>query len=154
MLISKLTEATAVSLGNVFQTTSDDGFLLQSQIKENKDKIKLNNQLPYLVGNVVEVLEMQPEEDEEEDGANVDLDSQRRGKCVVLKTSTRQTIFLPVVGLVDADTLKPADLVGVNKVLLQFPYLASGALSQPREALHDVSFYHIHNSQSRVITAL
>lgn len=96
------------------------------QVKENKDKIKLNNQLPYLVGNVVEVLEMQPEEDEEEDGANVDLDSQRRGKCVVLKTSTRQTIFLPVVGLVDADSLKPADLVGVNKVLLQYSYLASG----------------------------
>ncbi len=62
---------------------------------------------------------MQPEEDEEEDGANVDLDSQRRGKCVVLKTSTRQTIFLPVVGLVDADALKPSDLVGVNKVRLQ-----------------------------------
>jgi ATP-dependent 26S proteasome regulatory subunit len=36
-----------------------------------------------------------------------DLDSQRQGKCVVLKTSTRQTIFLPVVGLVDADTLRP-----------------------------------------------
>jgi hypothetical protein len=30
----------------------------------------------------------------------VDLDSQRQGKCVVLKTSTRQTVFLPVVGLV------------------------------------------------------
>ena len=26
-----------------------------------------------------------------------------------------QTIFLPVVGLVDPDTLKPGDLVGVNK---------------------------------------
>ncbi len=34
---------------------------------------------------------------------------------MVLKTSTRQTIFLPVVGLVDADKLKPGDLVGVNK---------------------------------------
>ena len=45
----------------------------------------------------------------------MDLDSQRQGKCVVLKTSTRQTIFLPVVGLVDADALKPGDLVGVNK---------------------------------------
>lgn len=51
----------------------------------------------------------------QEDGAAVDLDSQRQGKCVVLKTSTRQTIFLPVVGLVDADSLKPGDLVGVNK---------------------------------------
>jgi hypothetical protein len=34
---------------------------------------------------------------------------------VVLKTSTRQTIFLPVIGLVDAAELKPNDLVGVNK---------------------------------------
>jgi len=58
---------------------------------------------------------MNPEDDAEEDGANIDLDSQRKGKCVVLKTSTRQTIFLPVVGLVDPDSLKPGDLVGVNK---------------------------------------
>nr|CAD1837630.1 unnamed protein product [Ananas comosus var. bracteatus] len=57
---------------------------------------------------------MNPEDEAEEDGANVDLDSQRKGKCVVLKTSTRQTIFLPVVGLVDPDKLKPGDLVGVN----------------------------------------
>lgn len=88
---------------------------LKEKIKENQEKIKLNNQLPYLVGNIVEVLDIKPEEEEEEDGAAVDLDSQRQGKCVVLKTSTRQTIFLPVVGLVDAASLKPGDLVGVNK---------------------------------------
>lgn len=33
----------------------------------------------------------------------------------MLKTSTRQTIFLPVIGLVDAKDLTPNDLVGVNK---------------------------------------
>lgn len=33
------------------------------------------------------------EEEEEEDGANIDLDSRRKGKCVVLKTSTRQVII-------------------------------------------------------------
>uniref|UniRef100_A0ACD5XXI2 Uncharacterized protein n=1 Tax=Avena sativa TaxID=4498 RepID=A0ACD5XXI2_AVESA len=87
----------------------------KDKIKENQEKIKLNKQLPYLVGNIVEILEMNPEDEAEEDGANIDLDSQRKGKCVVLKTSTRQTIFLPVVGLVDPDTLKPGDLVGVNK---------------------------------------
>ncbi|KAH9602081.1 hypothetical protein KSS87_008502 [Heliosperma pusillum] len=109
----------------------------KEKIKENQEKIKLNKQLPYLVGNIVEVekhddsssfcvllsdnnclfeiLEMNPEDEAEEDGANIDLDSQRQGKCVVLKTSTRQTIFLPVVGLVDPDKLKPGDLVGVNK---------------------------------------
>ncbi|KAK1280677.1 hypothetical protein QJS04_geneDACA014896 [Acorus gramineus] len=88
---------------------------LKEKIRENQEKIKLNKQLPYLVGNIVEILEMKPEDEAEEDGANVDLDSQRKGKCVVLKTSTRQTIFLPVVGLVDPDILKPGDLVGVNK---------------------------------------
>lgn len=31
--------------------------------------------------------------DQEEDGANIDLDSQRKGKCAVIKTSTRQ-VFL------------------------------------------------------------
>ena len=58
--------------------------------------------------------QMKPE-DEDEDDSGLDLDPQRQGKCVVLKTSTRQTIFLPVVGLVDANSLKPSDLVGVNK---------------------------------------
>ncbi|AQK84075.1 26S proteasome regulatory subunit 6A homolog-like isoform X1 [Zea mays] len=62
----------------------------KEKIKENQEKIKLNKQLPYLVGNIVEILEMNPEDEAEEDGANIDLDSQRKGKCVVLKTSTRQ----------------------------------------------------------------
>jgi 26S proteasome regulatory subunit T5 len=74
----------------------------------------MNKQLPYLVSNVVELLELGPEA-EEDDGANVDLDSQRTGMSAVVKTSTRQTIFLPVIGLVDHEKLKPGDLVGVNK---------------------------------------
>ena len=39
----------------------------------------------------------------------------RKGKCAVIKTSTRQTVFLPLIGLVPAEQLKPGDLVGVNK---------------------------------------
>lgn len=90
---------------------------LQSQadkIKENTEKIKVNKTLPYLVSNVIELLDVDPQ-DTEEDGAVVDLDSQRTGKCAVIKTSTRQTYFLPVIGLVDPEQLKPGDLVGVNK---------------------------------------
>jgi 26S proteasome regulatory subunit T5 len=109
-------------LENEIRVLKDEATRLQldqnsykEKVKENKEKIKLNNQLPYLVGNIVEVLDIKPEEEEEEDGATADLDSQRQGKCVVLKTSTRQTIFLPVVGLVDANALRPGDLVGVNK---------------------------------------
>jgi 26S proteasome regulatory subunit T5 len=67
------------------------------------------------VANIVEVLEVPPEEDEEEDGAVAYQESGQKSKCVVLKTSTRQTVFLPVAGLVDPETLKPSDLVGVNK---------------------------------------
>ena len=32
-----------------------------------------------------------------------------------MKTSTRQTYFLPVIGLVEPEELSPGDLVGVNK---------------------------------------
>ncbi|XP_002737235.1 26S proteasome regulatory subunit 6A-B [Saccoglossus kowalevskii] len=87
----------------------------KEKIKENTEKIKVNKTLPYLVSNVIELLDVDPEDQAEEDGANVDLDSQRKGKCAVIKTSTRQTYFLPVIGLVDAEQLKPGDLVGVNK---------------------------------------
>lgn len=87
----------------------------KEKIKENQDKIKLNKQLPYLVGNVVEVLQLEGEEEEEEDGMAQDVDAQRTGKSVVIRTSTRQTIYLPVPGLVDAGELVPGDLVGTNK---------------------------------------
>ncbi|KAI8793331.1 26S protease regulatory subunit 6A-B [Biomphalaria glabrata] len=87
----------------------------KEKIKENTEKIKVNKTLPYLVSNVIELLDVDPQDQGEEDGANIDLDSQRKGKCAVIKTSTRQTYFLPVIGLVDAEKLKPGDLVGVNK---------------------------------------
>lgn len=87
----------------------------KDKIKENTEKIKVNKTLPYLVSNVIELLDVDPQDQAEEDGANVDLDSQRKGKCAVIKTSTRQTYFLPVIGLVDAEKLHPGDLVGVNK---------------------------------------
>ncbi|GAB5367301.1 hypothetical protein AAMO2058_001218600 [Amorphochlora amoebiformis] len=88
---------------------------IEAKIKENQEKIKMNKQLPYLVANVIEILDLNEDEKEQEDGANVDLNSVRNDKCVVVKTSTRQTVFLPVVGLVDAKELKPGELVGVNK---------------------------------------
>ena len=35
------------------------------KIKENKDKIKMNIQLPWLVSNVLEILDVDPEDDED-----------------------------------------------------------------------------------------
>ncbi|XP_067928321.1 26S proteasome regulatory subunit 6A-B [Watersipora subatra] len=103
----KIMKSEIMRISNELQTQKE-------KIKENTEKIKVNKTLPYLVSNVVELLDVDPQDDAEE-GANVDLDSQRKGKCAVIKTSTRQTYFLPVIGLVDPEKLTPGDLVGVNK---------------------------------------
>ncbi|KAH3674407.1 hypothetical protein WICMUC_003244 [Wickerhamomyces mucosus] len=97
------------------QRLNHDKQVMLEKIKDNNEKINNNKQLPYLVGNIVELLDVEAEEDAKNQGANVDLDSTRVGKSAVVKTSTRQTVFLPLVGLVDPETLKPNDLVGVNK---------------------------------------
>jgi len=44
----------------------------------------------------VQLLDVDPQDQAEEEGANVDLDSQRKGKCAVIKTSTRQVSTLYV----------------------------------------------------------
>src|ERR1700737_3173907 len=108
---------------------------MTDKIKDNSDKIENNRQLPYLVGtkyihhtntgNVIEILDMDTADGAEEEGlhlragtnlgANVDLNDIRVGKSAVIKTSTRQTIFLPIIGLVDPAKLKPGDLIGLNK---------------------------------------
>uniref|UniRef100_H0XUT0 AAA+ ATPase domain-containing protein n=1 Tax=Otolemur garnettii TaxID=30611 RepID=H0XUT0_OTOGA len=90
---------------------------MKDKIKENSEKIKVNKTLPYFVSNIIELLDVDPN-DQEENGANIDLDSQRKGKCAVIKTSTQQTYFLPVTGLLDAEKLKPGDLMSVNKDLI------------------------------------
>lgn len=98
-----------------YQRITHEKASMKDRIKDNLDKIENNRQLPYLVGNVVELLDMDPTAEAAEDGANVDLDATRAGKSAVIKTSTRQTIFLPLIGLVDPDKLSPGDLIGVNK---------------------------------------
>lgn len=97
------------------QRLTHEKTVMLERIKDNQEKINNNKQLPYLVGNVVELLDLDAEQEAKEQGANVDLDATRSGKSAVIKTSTRQTIFLPLIGLVDHETLKPNDLIGVNK---------------------------------------
>ncbi|KXS99517.1 hypothetical protein AC578_4267 [Pseudocercospora eumusae] len=98
-----------------FQRLTHEKQSMQDKIKDNVDKIDNNRQLPYLVGNVVEILDLDVTAEAAEEGANIDLDATRVGKSAVIKTSTRQTIFLPLIGLVDHEKLKPGDLIGVNK---------------------------------------
>ncbi|KAI5150470.1 26S proteasome regulatory subunit T5 [Enteropsectra breve] len=65
-----------------------------AMIAEDISKVKLNKCLPYLVGNVVEIFE-------EEKG--------------VVLTSTRQTSYLDMLGLVPAGDLRPGDMVALHK---------------------------------------
>mmetsp|Transcript_22912 Transcript_22912/g.29680 ORF Transcript_22912/g.29680 Transcript_22912/m.29680 type:complete len:433 (+) Transcript_22912:48-1346(+) len=109
----RLIESDVRVMKSEVQRVGHDSESQREKIKENNDKIKLNKQLPYLVGNIVEVLSL--ENEEEEDGGAQDVDSQREGKSVVIRTSTRQTIYLPVPGLIEANELKPGELVGTNK---------------------------------------
>uniref|UniRef100_A0A2R9BDI5 Uncharacterized protein n=1 Tax=Pan paniscus TaxID=9597 RepID=A0A2R9BDI5_PANPA len=53
---------------------------MKDKIKENSEKISVNKTLVYLVSNIIELLDVDPN-DQEEDGPNIDLDSQRKGKC-------------------------------------------------------------------------
>jgi len=93
--------------------THEVGEMKQS-IKNNTDKVKANKIRPYLVANIVELLDIDVEEKEEE-SAFKDVSLEKTGKCAVVKTSTRQTYFLPEIGLVPHEELTPGDLVGVNK---------------------------------------
>lgn len=81
-------------------------------IKDNMDKIKTNKQLPWLVSSVVEILDIEPEDDEDPD---IDSNDTIKGKAIVIKSSNRSTIFLPVHGLVEPSELRPTDIIGVNK---------------------------------------
>lgn len=90
----------------------------KERIRENVEKVKMNKQLPYLVGNVIEILEPEAEDGidvDDEEGGVQDVDANRKTRSAVIRTSTRQTIFLPIPGLVDTAELKPSDLIGSNK---------------------------------------
>ncbi|WVQ77078.1 26S protease regulatory subunit 6A-B [Cryptococcus sp. DSM 104548] len=82
------------------------------KIADNTTKIKQNKVLPYLVSKVVEVLDV---DSEEQEGATHNEQNAKKSKCAVIKTSTRQTVFLPIIGLVPHEQLRPGDLIGVNK---------------------------------------
>ena len=95
---------------------------LERRLKENREKLRLNTQLPHMVANVGEILE--PEEDDEggKDGSGfnvkkvpgADKDAKKQ-KPLVIKTTGRHTVYLPVPGMVEAEDLKPGELIAVNK---------------------------------------
>ena len=93
----------------------------ERRLKENNEKLKLCTQLPHMIANVGEILEQEEEEDDR-DGSGFNVEkvpggkkNQKKDKPVVIKTTGRYTVYLPVPGMVESDDLKPGELIAVNK---------------------------------------
>ena len=66
-----------------------------------------------MVANVGEILDVD-EEEEDKDGSGFKQDNTNK-KAIVVKTTGRHTIYLPVIGMVESQELKPGELIAVNK---------------------------------------
>lgn len=99
---------------NEYLDVEHDCAKLLGKTNDSTDKVTKNKVLPYLVSNIVEVIDVESEAQDSGEGAT-ELTTQVSGKCVIIKTTTRQTIFLPVPGFIEPEDLKPGELVGVNK---------------------------------------
>lgn len=65
---------------------------IQQDINDNREKMERQKVLPYLVANVVEVIETT--KDNEDDDSGAANKSPQKMKCVIIKTTTRQVITL------------------------------------------------------------
>jgi 26S proteasome regulatory subunit T5 len=87
---------------------------LDLRIKENKEKLNMSCQLPHMVANVGEILDAENEDDDDKDGFKQE-NVKKNQKALVVKTTGRHTIYLPVPGMVEPEELKPGELIAVNK---------------------------------------
>ena len=89
----------------------------ENKIKENKEKIKYQTDLPHLIVSIAELIDLEPEGEEEQgSGIKNNLGKEKEVRhTAVIKGGNRLQIFLPQIGLVDYEELHPLDLVGVKK---------------------------------------
>jgi len=67
-----------------------------------------------MVANVGEILDAENEDEDEKDGFKQE-NVKKNQKALVVKTTGRHTIYLPVPGMVEPEELKPGELIAVNK---------------------------------------
>lgn len=69
-----------------------------------------------MVANVGEILDCDSDEEGDKDASGFNYEAnQASKKALIVKTTGRHTIYLPVIGMVEANELKPNDLIAVNK---------------------------------------
>jgi 26S proteasome regulatory subunit T5 len=102
---------------NQLTTVSREIKDLDARIKENKDKIAMSTQLPHMVANVGEILDADEDDEDTKDGSgfNQEVSNIKNKKAIVVKTTGRHTIYLPVIGMVEPEELRPGDLIACNK---------------------------------------
>ena len=75
--------------------------------------------MPYMVANVGEILEPDEDEDDSKEGSGLSVKKEgstnKKQRAIVVKASTRHTVYLPVPGMVEAEDLKPGELIAVGK---------------------------------------
>ncbi|KAK8838167.1 hypothetical protein M9Y10_035583 [Tritrichomonas musculus] len=81
----------------------------QKEINEIKTVIVKNKITPYIVSSVVETLKL-----DDEDATEAYKGAQEQ-MSVVVKTTRRDTVFLPLPGLVPVKDLRPADIIACNR---------------------------------------
>ena len=94
---------------NTIRSLTQEKSTMEEEIKSNREKVKLNKTLPFLVAHVVECLHLDNEDNTDTAYKGTD------NMSAVVKTTTRETVFLPVPGLVPATELQPSDMVGLSK---------------------------------------
>ena len=95
---TRMIQAEARILTNELSKVKNDISNKSRLIADNTEKVKLNKNLPYLVGNIVESFK--------------DVGD---GESGVVCSSTRQTSYLDMLGLVPTDDLRPGDSVALHK---------------------------------------
>ena len=112
-------EAEVRKLKNQMNKLTQDSKMLDARVKENQEKLKLSTQLPHIVANVGEILDVEDEEDEGKEGSGFAIKKTEKQantkKALVIKTTGRHTMYLPVLGMVEAEDLKPGELIACNK---------------------------------------
>jgi len=89
---------------------------LDGRIKENKEKLNMSTQLPHMVANVGEILDAEEDDEDDREGSGFKQENiNKTKKAMVVKTTGRHTIYLPVIGMVEPDEVKPGELIAVNK---------------------------------------
>ena len=112
----KALEAQTSSLKGDINKMKVDIKKFNARIKENKSKLQITTGLPHLVSTISEIFDLENmEQDDEGSGLKHSENTKKNSKGAIIKTSTRATIFLPSIGFVEPEELKPLELVGVNK---------------------------------------